>query len=301
MRIKALFLAAAMLVSAPAWAVAKEIIQLQRDVALLGDQLRDLNRLMTERLAETKQLLEQSTDSVNKLNGAIEAVQRSLQVTIAGQGQKVDGLQSQIQSLNDSLEDVKARLARLSEQVAQVRQAQETLRTPPAPAPTAPGTSPQQPPTAAGPPPPEILYQNALRDYMSGRYDLATQEFQDYLKYYPDSELAGNAQFYVGEVFYRGGQFNEAVKAYDAVLQNYPKGNKTAAAHLKKGYALLEMKDRQAGVRELRALIRRFPNSDEARLARDRLKALGLSASARGPTRGRGKSSKFLAKAQRRQ
>ncbi len=275
MRIKALFLAGALLVAAPAWTVSKEIIQLQQQVAQLGDQLRDLNRLVTERMAEMRQLQEQATDSVNKISSVIENVQRSLQSTIAGQGQKVESLQGQLQSLNDSLEDVKARLARLSEQMAQVRQAQETLRAP-APAGGAIPATPQ--PAAPPPPPPEILYQNALRDYISGRYDLATQEFQDYLKYYADTDLAGNAQFYVGEVFYRGGQFSEAVKAYDAVLQNYPKSNKTAAAHLKKGYALLEMKDRQAGVRELRALIRRFPNSDEARLARDRLKALGLSA-----------------------
>ena len=281
MRTKLILLAVVLLAAAPLplGAVSKEIIQLQRDIALLNEQLRDLNRLITERMAVMTQLVEKSNDTTNKLQGSIDNVQRTLQTAIAAQGQKIDGFQSQFQALSEGLEEVKTRQTRLSEQMTQVRQLLEAIQAPAQPAgqPTTPAPAP--------PPQPEVLYQNALRDFMGGKSDLAMQGFQDYLKHYADGDLAGNAQFYIGEVYYRNTQLSKAVDAYNAVLENYPKSNKTAAAHLKKGYALLELKQRDAGVRELRALIRRFPNSDEARLARERLKTMGLSASARGPTR----------------
>ncbi len=123
-------------------------------------------------------------------------------------------------------------------------------------------------------PPPDVLYNNGLRDYNAGKYDIASQEFNDYLKFYPTTDLAGNAQFYLGEIAYRQGNFQGAIQAYDTVLQQYPGGNKAAAAQLKKGYALIELGQRDAGVHELNSLIARYPRSVEAAQARERLRQL---------------------------
>lgn len=262
------------LAAPPAHPVAKEIIQLQRDVALLQDMVRDLNRLMTERMAVMTQLVERNTDTTNKLGAALENVQRSLAVALSAQGQKIDSGQQHVQAVAESLEDLKARQARLGEQLVQIRQLLETIQAQPQPTPAA------QP---AAPPNPKDLYENALRDLQGGKNDLAMAGFLDYLKYFPETDLAGNAQFYVGEVHYRKGEYDKAIDAYNKVLDNYPKNNKAATAHWKKAQALLELKKRDAAVRELQTLIRRFPNSEEAKLARDRLKALGLTADARAP------------------
>jgi len=75
----------------------------------------------------------------------------------------------------------------------------------------------------------DVLYNNALRDYNAGKYDLSSQEFNDYLKYYGTTDLAGNAQFYVADIEYRQGNFEAAVRDYDKVLEQYPSGNKAAA------------------------------------------------------------------------
>lgn len=264
-------------VAQPAYPVAKEIIQLQRDVALLQDMVRDLNRLMTERMAVMTQLVERNTDTTNKLGAALENVQRSLANTMAAQGQKIDSGQQHVQALSESLEDLKARQSKLGEQLVQIRQLLETIQAQPQPAAVAPAPAPVVPPN------PKDLYENALRDLQGGKNDLAMAEFMDYLKYFPETDLAGNAQFYIGEVNYRKGDYDKSIDAYNAVLDNYPKSNKAATAHWKKAQALMELKQRDAAVRELRTLIRRFPNSDEAKLARDRLKALGLTADARAP------------------
>jgi tol-pal system protein YbgF len=106
---------------------------------------------------------------------------------------------------------------------------------------------------------------------------LAVQQFNDYLKYYGTSELAGNAQYYVADIEYRQGNFEAAVRDYDKVLEQYPGGNKAAAAQLKKGYALVELGQKDEGIRELNSLISRFPRSMEATQARERLKTLRAS------------------------
>ena len=133
-------------------------------------------------------------------------------------------------------------------------------------------------------PPVNDLYQGALRDYNSARYDLAAGEFGDVLKYYPQDDLAGNAQFYLGEIAYRQGKYSDAIKAYGAVLQNFPGNPKAPAAQLRKGEAELSLDQRDNGIRDLRALISRYPQTPEASQARSRLNAMGVRISASKPT-----------------
>lgn len=126
----------------------------------------------------------------------------------------------------------------------------------------------------------DTLYSNGLRDITSGKYDLARQEFHDYLKFYGDTDLASNAQFYLGEIAYSQKNYEQAVAEYDHVLTNYPKSFKLAPAHLKKGMALIELGQKTAGVRELRDVVRRFPGTEEERRARAKLKELGVAVTA---------------------
>ena len=118
------------------------------------------------------------------------------------------------------------------------------------------------------------MYRTAYNDYMAGKYPLASSEFADLIKAYPDNNLAGNAYFYIGEMDVRGTKPAAAIKNYDQVLERYPDNPKIPAAHLHKGEALLAMKETEAGMHELRALVQRFPNSPEAAQARTRLNAV---------------------------
>ena len=119
-----------------------------------------------------------------------------------------------------------------------------------------------------------MLYASARRDFDTGKYDLARQEFSDYMKYYPDTDLAGNAEFYEGEISFAQGHYQDAVAAYDRVLLDYPKSFKLAPARLKKAFALLEMGQQAAAIRELREVERRNPGTDEARRAAAKLHEL---------------------------
>ena len=189
---------------------------------------------------------------------------------------------SQIQSLHDSVDELKSRLAKVSKQLDDMQQGGQNLAAgQPGMTARSSGSSGQRcapdANAASAAPPADVLYNNALRDYNSGKYDLSSQEFGDYLKYYSNTDLAGNAQYYLADIEYRQGNFEAAVKDYDKVLEQYPGGSKAAAAQLKKGYALLELGQRDAGVRELNSLIARYPRSIEASQARDRLRRLGVT------------------------
>ena len=131
-------------------------------------------------------------------------------------------------------------------------------------------------PAASQAPPLQETYQAALRDYNSGRFPVAQGEFQDILTYYPQEDLAGNAQFYLGEIAYQQKDYAGAIKAYNAVLEGFSGSTKAAAAQLHKGLALLQSGKHDAGVRELRALIQRHPQTPEATQARNKLNAMGV-------------------------
>jgi tol-pal system protein YbgF len=115
-----------------------------------------------------------------------------------------------------------------------------------------------------------------LRDYNAAHYDVASSEFSDVLQYYPNDPLAGNAQFYLGEIAYRQQKYKDAVKAYNAVLENFAGSPKAPAAQLRKGLALLQLNQRDSGIHELRSLIQRYPQTPEALQARSKLNALGV-------------------------
>jgi tol-pal system protein YbgF len=284
----------------PAEAVAREIIDLQRDVTTLLQGQKDMTTQITQDHTVLKTLVEQASDNVGKLNATMGTVQKSVQDVQANSGARLDTMSTQVQGLSDNLEEIKSRLGKLNQQLVDLQSAVQSIDAKvsgSAPASTAPGISPRPsndgiaaPPAAsnsaspsagASPAPSaDMLYSNGLRDITSGKYDLARQEFLDYLKYYGDTDLASNAQFYLGEIAYHQKQYQDAVAEYDKVLTLYPKGFKIEPARLKKGMALIELGQKPAGIRELREVIRRYPGTEEERVARAKLKELGVSATA---------------------
>jgi len=299
-----LFFAGTMLASAiagslvgpkPAMAVAREIIELQRDVTTLLQGQKDLQTQMTQDHTVQKTLIQQSSDSVNKLDGTMASLQKSVQDVQANSGTRLDTMSTQLQGLSDNLEEIKSRIGKLNQQLVDVQNSVQSIDarlaggsptgapggapTPGAGSGPAAGGAPSA--SAAGPPPSaDTLYSNGLRDLTSGKYDLAHSEFQDYLKYYGDTDLASNAQFWLGEIAYAQKNYDGAVQEYDRVINNYPKSFKLAPAHLKKGMALLELGQKSPGVKELREVVKRYPGTEEERRARAKLKDMGVAVSA---------------------
>ena len=251
-----------------AFAASKEIIQLQTQVDQLQQQMTQMKQSFDERMGVMKNLLEQNTDAANKVSSAIEGLQSSLNKQQTDRAAQVDQISGQIQALNDTMDELKVRLAKLSKQFEDMQSAQQSMAAQQAQA-------QQQAQQMAQAPPPDVLYNNALRDYNGGNNDVATKEFSDYIKFYPNTDLAGNAYFYMAEIEFKAGDYQKAIANYDLVLQNFPGGNKAAAAQLKKGLALIETGKEDDGVEELKHVIQRYPRSNEATQARDKLRKMG--------------------------
>jgi tol-pal system protein YbgF len=270
-------LAGSLLAPQPADAVSREIIQLQQQVSQLLQGQQAMRSSLDANNAAMKTLLEQSLDSVSKLNTTMGSLQKTVQDVQANSGSRIDSLTTQVQGLTDNLQDIQARLGRLSQQITDVQGLLQSIDAKLAASATPAGSTAPGPgqPVASGPPvSADTLYQNALRDLGTGKYDLAQQEFSDYLKNFSGSDLASNAQFYLGEIAYAQSNYQDAIDAYDKVLTNYPKSFKLAAAQLKKGEAELQLHQRAAALRDLREVVRRFPGTDEARRAQTHVREL---------------------------
>jgi len=274
----------------PVMAVAREIIELQRDVTSILQGQKDLQTQMTQDHTVQKTLIEQSSDTVNKLNTTMSSLQKSVQDVQANSGTPLDTMSTQVQGLSDNLEEIKSRLGKVNQQLVDLQNSVQSIDARlaggnPTGAPSGAGAAPTTPGAAAAPsaspaPSANTLYSNAYSDLNAGKYDLAWSEFRDYLKYFGDTELASNAQFYLGEVAYAQKNYDQAVTQYDKVLTNYPKSFKLAPAHLKKGMALIELNQKTAGVKELREVVKRYPGTEEERRARAKLKELGVAVTA---------------------
>ncbi|MGC1363434.1 MAG: tetratricopeptide repeat protein, partial [Silvibacterium sp.] len=206
----------------------------------------------------------------------------------------------QIQSLNDSVDEMKTRITQVNKTLQDLQSQIQTIQTPPAAAqpatqqgtqqqgpadqngqPMQPGDNSQnsgQQPMQQQPqaPPVDQLYQSAVRDYNSARYDLAAGEFSEVIQYYPQDNLAAGSQFYLGEISFRKGDFPSAIKNYDQVLEQFPGSSKAPAAQLRKGEAELRADRRDAAIRDFRSLIQRYPQTPEAQQARSHLNAMGV-------------------------
>jgi tol-pal system protein YbgF len=276
----------------PVMAVARELIELQRDVTTILQGQKDMQTQLTQDHTVQKTLIEQSADTVNKLNTTMSSLQKSVQDVQANSGTRLDTMSTQVQGLSDNLEEIKSRLGKVNQQLVDLQNSVQSIDARlaggnPSGAPAGstsprPGGDPGAASSAPSGPPPSAdnLYSNGLRDITSGKYDLARSEFQDYLRYYSDTDLASNAQFYLGEIAYSQHQYEQAVSEYDKVLTNYPKSFKLASARYKKGMALIELSQKPAGVKELREVVKRYPGTEEERRARAKLKELGVAVTA---------------------
>jgi len=272
----------------------EDILSIQRDVAQLQDQIKQLQTSQDQRLAALESLIKQALDQSNQAAASMTALQRNLTdrlndqqskvaAPIAVLGTKVDQSSDDVRAVRENLAALSNRVANLDNKLSDISSAVRTLSQPAAPPPPASGAPP-----AAGiaPIPPagtsaESLWLNAFRDYSSGRDELAMMEFNDYLKYFPAAENAASAQYYVGQLYNRAKMFDDAMKAFDAVLERYPDNPKTPDALYGKADALAHGGHKIEAAAEFKDFLARFPTHSLARNAQAQLHDLGTAAASR--------------------
>jgi tol-pal system protein YbgF len=118
------------------------------------------------------------------------------------------------------------------------------------------------------------FYRDAYETFHKGDLEGARRKFEAFLKQYPNTELSGNAQFWIGETYYLKKDYEKAILEYEKAIAKYPEGDKIPAAIFKQALAFLELGDKTNAKNLLKRVIEKYPLSDQAALAKKKLETL---------------------------
>jgi tol-pal system protein YbgF len=249
-------------------AVRQEIAAIKADSSYLRrqvDSLRVEQRRLRAELATLRTLTEESTEASNRMRADVQF--------------QMNQVAEQTQLLSDRLEDTGRRISNLPAKLRfaaplPMSAAPDTARktaaadTSQAAMPTTPPPNPISPAEA------QQLYDAAYQDLVKGQFELARQGFMQYLHALPQGALADNAHYWIGESHYSQKNYEPAMQEFSVVLEKFPDGDKVPSAMLKRAYSQLALGQTAAGKENLQALIKRFPQSNEAKLAKAKLQEL---------------------------
>jgi TolA-binding protein len=256
--------------ASPASAANKEHQQLMADLRMLQEQSQLLQNLIgsvTETLKAVNTRLDQQAETTRK--------------AFADQKLVIDNLTNDVRVIREKLDDNNVRIGSLTQEVDSLRQSMQQMGSRPAatsdadaPAPGAPAGG--APPSGSAPNPgvsvsPRQLFDSAMSDYYSGQYDLAIIGFGDYIKSFPKSDLADDAQVNICMAYLQDGKNDKAVEACDLAIRTYPTGDKIPDAYYRKGLALRNLRDLNGAREAWDHVVKAFPDSDAGRLAKQGL------------------------------
>jgi tol-pal system protein YbgF len=265
-------------------ALQQDVITLDRRLDALESHNRELQK-QNEKLARQMQNTGENRENTEKslrsqfagLSADMEAMQEELRV-LSG---RVDEIQYRIdrkatdsensgQKNQERLDAVNISLAKMNERLSQVEQYLSLGAKTSESSENSTTTKNVSGTAASG----EQLYGEARKAYDSGDFDKARQLFQRVIKDFPKSKNVDNAQFWIGESYYREKWFERAILEYQAVIEKYPKGNKVPAAMLKQGMALQQIGEKPSARLIFEELINKYPKVSEAAIAKKKLKGL---------------------------
>src|SRR4051812_23580710 len=257
LRLPALALALISLCPAPARAVDREHQQIEADIRMLQEQSQQL-----------QQMLASLGDALKQLGARIDDQTALERKAFADAKVQMDNVSGDIRIIREKVDETNVRLGTLSQEMETIR---TSMPQPGAPM-VAPATSDASStqgavPDAAATPPapapgqnPDRMWTEAFSDYSMGLYPTAIQGFEAYIKYYPKSDRADDAQFQVGESYFNSNKFPEALAAYSRVIADYPGGNQVPNAYYKRGVVLENLKQSDQAKQSYQIVIEKFPD-----------------------------------------
>ena len=245
----------------PAAAANKEHQQLMADIRMLQEQAQLLQNMLGT-LNET----------LKAVNARLDQQAETNRKAFADQQLTINNLTNDVRVIREKLDDNNVRIGSLTQEVNSLRQSMQQMST--RPSATEPDAGPAGAPAPSGmTDSPEKMWNAAWSDYTAGQYDLAVIGFEAYLKTFPRTDMADDAQMHIGNAYLNDGKNDKAVEAYDKTIRNYPTGNVVPDAYYKKGVALSNMKN-AAGAREAwEVVVKNYPDSNAAQQAKQRLLA----------------------------
>lgn len=238
--------------------------QLKSDIDTLGKDRKSSERNLRTQVAGMNANMESLQQDLRLLNGRVEELEYLI-------NRKLSGTEASGKKATQRLDEVSLSLAKIDQRLIQLEQYLSVERKSGQPSAT-PGDQGGAKVTGAGADSEKSIYETARQAYDNGEMDKARQQFQKLIQTYPKSDNADNAQFWIGESYYREKWYERAILEYQTVLEKYPKGNKVPAAMLKQGLALLQIKEKSSARLILQELVKKYPKSSESKIAAKKLK-----------------------------
>jgi tol-pal system protein YbgF len=255
----------------PAGAANKEHQQLAADIRVLQEQAQELQLLLGT-----------IGDAIKAVTAKLDEQHAATQKAFADERLTVSNLAGDLRVVREKIDDNNVRIASLTQEIEQLRQMVQQQspipRLSPAEPPGATGAVPAEPGGPPPPPPavaigtsPQRLFDQAFSDYTSGQWDLAIIGFESYIRTFPKSDLADDAQLNIGNSYLNDAKYEQAVEAYDLLIRTYPNADTIPNAYYKKGLALASLKLPDRAREAFEFVIKNYPDSDAGRLAKQRL------------------------------
>ncbi|MGD8469331.1 MAG: tol-pal system protein YbgF [Desulfobacterales bacterium] len=236
-------------------------IQQRQHREQLKSEFETYSQELRKQSAGLRVALEEMNEDIRILNGRLEEMEYALKQQQQNAADLESRRDEKLNQLTQSVEQNADRLNRMD----QYLNLESSKRRAAVVAPAAPAKKPSSE---------DEVYRSAKQAFDQGDFDAARQGFQEFIKRYPNSKNADNAQFWIGEIYYREKWYEKAILEYQNVIENYPKGNKAPAALLKQGLAFSNIGDTANAKLILQELNRKYPKSNEARVAAEKLKTL---------------------------
>jgi TolA-binding protein len=245
--VASLLAAAIVLVAAPARAANKEHQQLMADLRILQEQSQQLQNLLGT-----------LNDAIKAVNTRLDQQAETTRKAFADQKLVIDNLTNDVRVIREKLDDNNVRIGSLTQEVDSLRQSLQQAVTRPSPtaepdgggaggaATSTGGTGPAPAPVPPVGVSPKQLFESAQSDYYAGSYELAISGFTDYIKSFPKSDQADDAQVLICNAYLTDGKYDKAVEACDVAIRTYPNGDRLPEAYYRKGVALQALKDADA-------------------------------------------------------
>jgi tol-pal system protein YbgF len=271
----ALALAMTTALAAPARAQSKEQRQLMADVRILQEHSQELHNL-----------LDQLTETLKAVNARLDDQANATRKAFADQKLTIDTLSSDLRVVREKVDDNNVRIGSLTAELESVRRTVQsyTAGMPAVQGPAAgstenaPGAEGQTGNPAEQPAPavalgtsPQRAWDTAYSDYVGGQYDLAVLGFEAYIRDFPKSDMADNAQVLIGKSLMLDNKYDKAVEAFDKVIRNYPAGDAVSEAYYQEGVSLQHLGQNDKARDAWDTVIKKYPDSTPATLAKQKL------------------------------
>jgi tol-pal system protein YbgF len=235
--------------------------ELSRGREALKSDVETRNQELRKQSASLRAALEQMNEEIRMLSGRLEELDHSMQQQQLALEESEKKRQEKLDRLAQMTDQNSDKILRL-EQYLNLESGQKPMVA------ATPGASAEKPLSE------DEVYRSAKQAFDQGDFEAARMGFQEFIKRYPNSKNADNAQFWIGEIYYSEKWYEKAILEYQNVIEKYPTGNKVPAALLKQGLAFANIGDKPNAKLILEELRRKYPDSNEAQIAAEQLKTL---------------------------